>query len=262
MNARTGRAGAAVVLLLPVLLPGCFTGPTLLLDAGLYLPALEGDVALANTTLAGGDDIDLTSELDLDDTDATILPRAELDFGPLDLTAWGFTTQSSGSGTATADFGGISAGSDVTSDLDLTLAQARVLFDLVDVGGFELGVGAAAQWVDLDLEVEEIVFGLVESVEVQQAVPLLAARAGFDLEPLTTLPLAVELGVSGLALDVGDLRGTYLDLEALVRAHWSFFGLFAGWRRLQVEFEGESSGQEFDGDVVLEGMVIGATLRF
>ncbi len=40
------------------------------------------------------------------------------------------------------------------------------------------------------------------------------------------------------------------------------FGLFAGWRHLLVQLDGESDGQAFDGDVTLSGAVAGLTLRF
>lgn len=243
-------------------LSGCVGSPELVLDGGLYAPRLDGALALSNTTLTSLDEVDLDTDLDLGDSDAGPFARAEIDLGGIDLTAWGFATSASGDGKVTADFGNISSGSQVTSELDLTLAQGRVLFDVLERGGFELGAGLAAQWIDTSLAVTETTFGLAESVDLAQAVPLLAARAGFDLGKLGLLPLAIELSAAGIQASFADIEGTILDLEALARLDFGTLGLFAGWRYLLIEIDGMSSGQDFAGDVTLEGFVAGLTLRF
>lgn len=258
---RRARHAAGALLLLGT--AGCLGGnASFTVDAGVHLPSIDGSLGLSNTTLTDLDEIDLSSQLSLDDADVAPLPRAELDFGFLDLAAWGFTTEASGRGTATADFGDITAGSDVESELALSMVQLRVLGDVIDSGPFQLGVGLAAQWVDVQLDVHEVVFGLDESIDVQQAVPLLAARATFDLGALDLVPLSFELSAAGVKLSYADIDGALLDVEALVRWRFGLFGLFAGWRHLLVQIDGEASGQAFDGDVTLSGVVAGLTLRF
>ncbi len=243
-------------------LPLCAcNGPTIDFDGGLHLPHLDGTIALSNTTLTSIDEIDLATDLDLDSTDAAPWLHGEVEHGSVRLTAWGFHTEASGAGTVTADFGGITAGSAVTSDLDVTLAQGRALFDLVELFGLELGGGLAVQWIDVSLDVDEPTFGLSEEVDVRQPVPLLAARVGHDFEPLLGLPVDAALSVAWIRADVGDLGGGVLDLEALVRARFDRLGLFAGWRTLRVDIDGETDGQEFAGDVDLAGFLFGATLR-
>ena len=192
---------------------GCLgNNASLTFDAGVHLPTIDGSLGLSNTTLTDLDEIDLSSELSLDDADVAPLPRAEVDFGFLDLAAWGFATEASGRGTASVDFGGITAGSQVTSDLSLTMGQLRVLGDVIDSEPFQLGVGLAAQWVDVKLDVREVVFGLEEAIDVQQAVPLLAARASFDLGALELVPLSFELSVAGIKLSYADIDGALLDI--------------------------------------------------
>jgi hypothetical protein len=251
---------AALLLLVPA--AGCFSLPTLTLDGGFHAVTMDGSIGLSNTSTTDVDTIDLSSQLDLGDTETTPYVRAGLELGPLDVTAWGFTNEASGRGVATADFGGITAGSVVESDLDLTMAQGRLLFDVVNFDLVEAGVGLAVQWVDLQLEVEEEVFGLREAIDVQQPVPLLAARVGVDLGEVTPLPLSVEVAAAGLRASYADIDGTILDLEALARLQWGLFGVFGGWRYLHIDIEGEADGQAFDGDVELTGAIAGLSLRF
>jgi hypothetical protein len=40
------------------------------------------------------------------------------------------------------------------------------------------------------------------------------------------------------------------------------FGVFAGWRQLQLELSGTSGDQAFDGDLTTQGALLGVTLRF
>jgi len=248
-----------VALFLP--LGGC-SGTTFEVDGGLHLPHLDGTIALSNTTLTSIDEIDLATDLDLDSNEAAPWLQGAADLGDLSLSLWGFQTDASGDGTVAADFGDITAGSSVTSQLDVTLVQGRALHDLIEFGDFELCAGIAVQWIDVSLDVDEQTFGLSEAIDVQQPVPLLAARAEQDLEPLLGLPVAAALSVAWIRAEVGDVGGGVLDLEALVRARFDRFGVFAGWRTVQIDLEGAADGQEFAGDVDLAGFLFGATLRF
>ncbi len=257
---RLARFAAALATLLG---SGCIgDNAAFTFDVGVHAPKLDGSLGLASSTLTDLDAIDLSSELSLDDADLAVMPRAELDFGMLDIGAWGFATKASGRGTASADFGDITAGSEVVSDLDLKLGQLRLLCDFLDTPALEVGVGLAAEWVDVQLDVHEVVFGLDESIDVQQAVPLLAARAALDLGALGLVPLSFELAAAGMKATFADIDGTILDVEALLRWRFGAFGVFAGWRYLMIQFDGVSSGQTFNGDVTLSGAVAGLNLRF
>jgi hypothetical protein len=244
-----------------LLLGGCAT-PTLVLDGGLHLPRLDGTIALSNTSLTSIDEVDLATDLNLDSADGAPWLHGEFDSGRFALSGFCFRTETSGSGTVSADFGGITAGSAVTSDLDLTLAQGRALFDVIDFEGLELGAGLALQWIDVALDVDEQTFGLSESVEVRQPVPLLAARAGCDLEPSLGVPLQFEVAAAWIRARVGDLGGGVLDAEAMLHVRHGMLGAFAGWRTLRVDLDGASAGQEFSVDVELAGFLFGASLRF
>lgn len=236
--------------------------PTLTIDGGVHSLTLDGDIGLSNSGSTGFDTIDLTSQLDLDDTEYVPIARVGVDLGRFDFQAWGFSSTTDGTGTVSADFGNITAGSAVESELDLTLAQGRALFDVIDFDFFEAGLGLAVQWIDFDLDVRETVFGLNESIHVQQPVPLLAGRVGVDLGELSPIPLAVELSAAGIWGSYGDLDGAVFDVELLARAQFGMFGVFAGWRQLQIELEGESGDQAFDGDMTTQGALLGVTLRF
>jgi len=241
---------------------GCIGIPTVTIDGGVHALELDGEIGLSNSASTGFDTIDLSSQLDLGDTEYAPIGRVGVDLGRFDFQAWGFTTSTDGSGTVTADFGNITAGSAVESELDLTLAQGRALFDVVDLDFFEAGLGLAVQWIDFDLDVHEQVFGLDESISVQQPVPLLAGRLGVDLGELSPVPVSVELSAAGIWGSYGDLDGAVVDVELLARLQFDLLGFFVGWRQLQIDLEGESGDQAFDGDVTTSGAVLGLTLRF
>ena len=246
-----------------VLLPGCMNAdPLVSVDAALFAPTFGGDIGLSNTTMTDVASVDLDSDLDLGGTDYVPYVRAEFDFGPLNAMVNGFQTTQKGDGTVTADFGGISAGSTVTTDLDLTMAHGRLVFDLLDMDVLTAGVGLAANWVDMELEARETTFGVDESLDLEQIVPLLAAHVATRIDVPMLIPLRFDLNAAGIALDYKDIDGTMLDLEALLHGELGHFGVFAGYRYVMMDVEGVSSGQEYDGDVTLSGWLIGLNVRF
>jgi len=254
------RCAVATLLLTAA---GCIVGvPTVTIDGGVHALELDGEIGLSNSASTGADTIDLSSQLDLGDTEYAPIGRVGVDLGRFDFQAWGFSSSTDGTGTVSADFGNITAGSSVESELDLTLAQGRALFDVVDLDFFEAGLGLAVQWIDFNLDVHETVFGLDESVDVQQPVPLLAGRVGVDLGELSPIPVSVELSAAGIWGSYGDLDGAVVDVELLARAQFGLLGVFAGWRQLQIDLEGKSGDKTFDGDLTTSGALLGVTLRF
>lgn len=237
------------------------------LDVGAFQPQLDGKLGLSSSTTTDVETIDLASQLAIDDADRAPYPRAALDLGAFEFAAYGFKTQSTGRGVVAGDFGDITAGSAVDSDLDFKIGQVRALWDCVDGKALQLGFGLAAEWVDVDFEVTEQVFDLKESIVIRQAIPLIAAHASLDLGGampggLDLVPISVELSAAGLTARFRDLDGTLLDLEGLVRWRLGHFGLFAGWRHLLFQLAGSASDQSFDGNLTISGAVAGLTLRF
>jgi hypothetical protein len=66
-----------------------------------------------------------------------------------------------------------------------------------------------------------------------------------------------------MSLDLGDVKGTWIDIEGL--ANFNVFGpfeLFAGYRYISIDTEGEADGQAFEADVVLEGWILGGGISW
>ena len=244
-------------------LGGCASeDPLVLIDAGLFAPTFDGTVALSDTTSTSMGDVDVGSDLDLGGTEHVPMVRAEGDLGPFLLTASWFSTSQDGTGFVNADFGDITAGSTVDTEIDASIASGRAIFDFIDTDLVKTGLGVAVDYVDLELRAEEDTFGISEDIDIQQAVPLLAAHGAVRIPLPIDMALRLDLHAAGIAAEFGDVDGTMLDLEAVLRGEWSWFGLFAGYRYILVDIEGEIDDEFFDGDVNLSGWQVGLTVRF
>jgi hypothetical protein len=253
--------GARAVIALVAGLAGCASDPLVVVDAAVFAPSIDGKLGLSDSVATDADPVDLDSNLGVDDTDYVPYGRAEADFGLLNLAASAFTTSQSGTGTVTADFGDIASGSTVDTDLDLILAHARLVADFLDTDVVKLGLGLGADWIDLDLDAQELSFGITEHVDVKQLVPLLEVHGAVQL-PLQVVDLRLDLNVGGMALDFGDIDGTVLDVEAILRGEFEHFGVFGGYRFVMIDAKGEADDQNFDGDLDLAGWMLGVSVRF
>ena len=234
--------------------------PTVTIESGVYAPTLEGNIGLAATVATDVDTIDLDSSLDLGKTEYVPYLRGEVNLAGFDLALSGFRTSQTGTGTVTADFGNITAGSTVDSKLDLALAHAALCYDFIETSPFTLGAGIGADYFDLDMAVHNVAFGLDESVEIRQAVPLLVAR-GVVRTPV--IPLDLQLEASGITGHYEDFDGSLIDIEALL--HCKIVGplsLYGGYRYVHCDFKGRTDDRGFDADVSVSGFLLGATFRF
>ena len=255
------RSGAARVagLLAAGALGGCASeDPLFLVDVAVFAPAVSGDVSLS----ALNDRVDVDSDLDLGGADYEPLVRAEADFGPLIASASWFRMEQDGTSTLTADFGGISAGSTVASEIDIAVGQGRCVVDLLDTDVAKLGLGVAADWFDLDLESKEATLGTTERVDVEQLVPLLAAHGAVRFDLPLLMPLRLDVNAAAITAHIGDIDGTVVDIEAILRGEAGWLGFFAGYRYIYVSLDGEVSGDPFDGDIYLDGWMAGISVRF
>jgi hypothetical protein len=236
------------------------TPPAVTIEGGLYAPTLKGQIGLSTTVVTDVDTIDLDSSLDLGKTEYVPYLRGEFALAGFDLALSGFKTSQTGTGTVTADFGDITAGSTVDSKLAIALAHGSLCYDMVDTKPFTFGAGIGADYFDLDMDVHNVAFGLDESVQIRQAIPLLVAR-GVVRTPV--IPLDLQLEVGAITGHVEDLDGTLVDVEALL--HCKVVGplaLYGGYRYVHGQFQGSTNNRDFDADVTVSGFLLGATFRF
>jgi hypothetical protein len=169
----------------------------------------------------------------------------------------------SGAGTLTNSFGGIAAGSAVSSQLDLTNIKSSLTFD-IPLGPITLAPGVAVDVFDFDLNTRSTTVAASEDVSVIAPVPMLYLRGEADL------------GVVGLTAEFGyldtprisDVKGTFWDAELLVEVRpIPLLHLFAGYRFIHMNADGvtdkgSANEQNFLTDVDVRGFVIGGGIRF
>lgn len=257
------HVGPVALLLTIALAPGCTNSdPLVRVDAALFTPAFHGDVGLESTTTTDVTKVGITSDLNLGDTDHVPYLRGELDLGPFNVSMSGFKTSQEGTGTVTADFGDITAGSTVDTSIDLMLLEGRAVWDFVDMDMVKLGIGLAAEWVDFQLDMDEQAFGLTESIDVSQVVPLVAAHGAFAIDLPHFPPVRLDLNAAGITLNYADLDGTMFDVDAMLRADFDHVGCFVGYRYVLIQSDGSVDDQAIDADVALSGWLAGLSVRF
>lgn len=252
-------------ILLAALLAGSMSLPScyqfqVTAQGGYTQMAIGGDMALAPTGGNIGATVtqDFESALGLGDDRGSPWARLQIDTGVPVLTASGFTFSEDGQGHLNASFGGISGGTDVFSELDFTNAKISYAFQ-IEIGPVSVSPGLAVDLFDLQMHVQDVAGFASEDVDVMAPVPM-----GF-------LRLEADLGLVGLWLEGGyietptieEAKGTFWDVEAMLEVRaTSALHLFAGYRVLNLEGEGEVDDQAFDAQIDISGWVIGGGVRF
>lgn len=257
------RPGPLVLAILLALPSGCTGVFDAYLHAGAYAPSVRGEAMLSDATVSTPvGDVNLRNDLELDERDVVPYVRAGVGLVGLRLSGSGFRTEQKGTGTLSANFGNINAGTVVDTELDLGVAHGALTLDFFDLEFARLGIGVGADYFDVDLHAESTLLPTLTTADlnVQQAVPLAVAQAEVKI-PVIDLRGAVE--VSGIAGRYGEIEGALFDVDAIVSMEpVDFVEIFAGYRWLRFEIDGTMDGQRFDGNIVLSGFFAGLGVRF
>jgi hypothetical protein len=217
-----------------------------------------GDIALASgggpATRQGVDDA-----LGLGDESGSAYGRVEVDLGVPVVSASGLLFHDSGQGRLLAQFGTITVGTDVASEMDFANLKMALAFD-VDLGLIKLAPGVALDVFDFDLTVRDRLGLATENIDVLAPVPMVFLRGQLELGDLTAV---AEVGY--FSLDSGDIDGRFLDAEAWLEARplpLPQLYLFAGYRFIGIAGDGVTSGQAFDVDLDIRGWQVGGGIRF
>lgn len=248
------------LFLLPMLTLGACFQCAVKADVGYTSMAIRGDMALAPSGSSTGATInqDFESGLGLGDQSGSPNIRAELDLGVPVFSVEAFQFSDSGIGTLSGSFGNISGGTEVASELDFSNVKAAMTFD-IGLGPVKLSPGLAVDVFDLDLRVQDIAGFVEENVSLTAPVPLLFLRAEGDLGIVSAV---AELGALKTP-KIQDIEGTFWDAEARIEVRPStMFHLFAGYRIIHVEGNGNMDNQDFETSFDISGWLIGGGIRF
>ncbi|MFQ5506293.1 MAG: hypothetical protein ACE5F1_16110 [Planctomycetota bacterium] len=229
---------------------------------------IDSDGALALDTTRTGTplpllDNDLNDDFGLPEKFETPYGRLQLDTGPISYTVSAFSLDDQGTGRLKADFGTISAATDISTDLDIKVYKAAMLFDLFDFGAVRVAPGFAADVLDTTILVSPLIApALNEDVDQIVPIPMLFAQAEIDFG---IFEVVADAGWLSLDVDQGAIAvdGSLLDLEALVRFKpLSNVHLFAGYRYVNFEIEATTNTDNGRLDLVFSGWMVGAGFSF
>ncbi len=230
---------------------------------------LDGSIA----STGGGELIDTkgsasTDDLGLDDSELTFQPKAELDWGGLNLSLDGFSVGYSGTGIATVglEIGNlppIELGAAVKTDLDLSYLTLKATYDLIPTDVIDIGIGLGGGIVDYDLTVDQILgSGRFRTAETLPVVyPMI--RVGSLIGPVR---IAGYLGAIAVSWDGNRIRYIDGELYAGVRVFGSE-SRFQGWvslgyRYLDFNYEYNSENSNIELDATIRGPYLSLEITF
>lgn len=249
----------------------------LAVTAGCSLPGFEADIGFMQSQLSGDlrvnpvvggltvptQSVAVQDDLGLNDPSGSLYGRAELDLTVPHLTISGFTYNESGSGVLNAAFGdivpGVGVSLPVRSESEINNLKGALTFD-IGIGPVRVSPGVAVSILDVDLAVTDLTgtFG-TERFDETLPVPLLFVQTEVDLGIVSA---TVDAGA--LDVEVMDVDGTFVDVEALLKVHPAdHFDIFIGYRLISADISGMTDDNEsFDGDLTLQGWMIGGGITF
>ncbi len=240
----------------------CFVacaGQTYRVDVGPLFAHATGDLALQNangTLQLGQNQNDIDDNLGLGATEPSPYVRVQMDKERHRVRLHGFGLMGDGNGTLAGDYGGIVAGAQVSTSMELFAIAANYGYQIARGENYRIAIGGQAGFYSLDVAARSAVGR--EEVTTSVVVPMPFA----EIEGLFG---SVTIGANGavMSADLGDASGRYLDLEGYVR--WQAtkeFDFMAGYRYLVLDGYGTASSRDFDADVDIQGVFVTAGIKF
>jgi hypothetical protein len=229
-------------------------------QTGYAQMAVDGNIALSPTGGSGSPiiDQDFNSAFGLGDDQSSPYARVQLDLGVPVLTVSGFTFEENGSGTLNAQFGNITAGTDVDSKLRFSNLKASLAFQF-DLGPVAVAPGIAVDLFDLQLHIQDTAGFANEDIDVIAPVPLAFLRGEVDLAVVAAV---AEIGYVDIP-DLNGIAGRFWDAELTAEVRPApMFHLFAGYRALHLDSHGTIDDQDFAANMDVSGWVAGGGIRF
>jgi len=253
----------------------CIMSVILFLALGCSTPKISPMIRVAQLDISG--DIDFkagggilasstsASQLGLDD-ETVIQPRVDLDWEKLHLGIEGFQADYDGNGTLsnTLNFGGntIPFNSPVSSDWELDLYRAFLVYDLLPWDFMDVGIGGGLGYIKYDAEIRSRLTGSWVVTDNDLPFAFLTARFNKEIDRFNLQAL-----VSGIGVELDDEELSYFDAEA--HAGFRLFSadnlegsIMVGYRFINVVYEWDDKGRDLELDVDFKGPFVGFVLRF
>lgn len=222
----------------------------------------SGDIGIQQ-----GSSVSATSDVEalgLEKDSSVIGGRVDVEFGAhLTVSASQSSHDGDGTAQATISSGGvtITAGTPVSSELDLGVYDAMLTWDLVPTDAFELGLGVGVAAFDVDATFTDQTSG--ESVSTDQVLPLplVVGRVGFSIWRIDVSGL---VGWMEFDYDGDDVSMLDADVMAALRLLGDDGGLAGhlaiGYRFISAEVDYEDGSDAVQADLDFEGPYIGLAL--
>ncbi|MEZ5966645.1 MAG: hypothetical protein R3F56_22600 [Planctomycetota bacterium] len=250
-----------------VLLSTLSSCTTVAVDAGYINLQLGGDIGFATGVQNVTGQASVDDGLGQGDRVGAPYGRVELvndsGFFGAGLFASGFAYDNQGTGTLTASYGNIVAGTAVKSDFSLVNAKVGMFlhFDIADLVFIRPGIAADMFLPDLTVETTQITPTQSEKIDDPLGVPLPYVQVGVDTGIVSAFVEVGYLPLDTSKLNVGndyDVDSKTLDVEAMVRVRpSSFFEIFAGYRLFKLQVQGRLQQDSVDIDIDLTGFMVG-----
>jgi hypothetical protein len=245
-----------------------------------WLPWISGDLGIKGRSF----DVDVTPSQVIDALDWSGIPAwfsyAELRKGQLSFFNDIVYSKLSGSNdfAATGPAGAVSLAGSLGADYEQTIIELGATYEVWSDRGttsrtaFDVLAGArywhqdasvsasAALNGPLDLPIENGFF-VARSGSVDWVDPFVGARLRYQLEPGQNLTLRGDVGGFGAGSDFSWQAIATYDVQLCVTDTYAIDG-YLGWRALSVDYSEGSGNNRYEFDAVLQGPVIGATVRF
>lgn len=229
------------------------------IDAGALFAQVDGRIALQNaggSLVLGQEMNDFDDQLGLGDVEGSPYLRLQWDHELHRVRVHGFGVDAEGGGVLAGDYGGIVAGSQVTTAMEFFAGGVSYDIEVWGNRNVRLAVGAQLGVYALDVAVRSGVGR--EEVQTELIAPMPFASLETYFGPVT---FGASAGLIG-----GDLRdadGRYLDAEGFARVQVTDeIELIGGYRYLVLDANGMATSRDFDADLAVQGVFFGGGIRF
>ncbi|MEC8512815.1 MAG: hypothetical protein VX015_11765 [Planctomycetota bacterium] len=252
------RASAALTPAAAIFLGAC-SAPTAKVMPFIGSLGLDGDLSIDGGSPAARSSF---GELGASGDEASLGGMARIGFGAAELSVAGLGVDYEGSGTAASEFqldgDTIAAGTAVNTDVDLQLARALFTWDLVPIGGIDLGIGVGATLLDLQIDLQERGGPTRITTTEVIPVPMVGARAAWEWGPVD-----LRADVGGFVIELDGEETTVIDGDLSAAVDLLGVGdLVVGYRVTSIDTEYEDSDATVNADLDLEGYYFGVLFGF